>query len=156
MRKRIISEGLQVSPQPGTWLDLERLATVEITSESEAQPIEAALVPGRGSGWRAAEPGEQLIRILFDQPVPLERIHLLFEENEQNRTQEFVLRWSRDGGRTYEQIQRQQYNFAPPGTNQQIEDYRVALEGVTVLELSIVPDLSGGDALASLAQLRLA
>ena len=155
MRKRIIREALQASPQPGTWLDLERLATVEITSESEAQPIEAALVPGRGSGWRAAEPGEQLIRILFDQPVPLERIHLVFEENEQNRTQEFVLRWSRDGGRTYEQIQRQQYNFAPPGTSQQIEDYRVALEGVTVLALSIVPDLSGGDALASLAQLRL-
>jgi hypothetical protein len=31
-----------------------------------------------------------------------------------------------------------------------------ALTGVTVIELSIIPDISGGDALASLAQLRLA
>jgi hypothetical protein len=97
-----------------------------------------------------------LIRILFDQPLTLERIHLVFEEDEQTRTQEFSLRWSQDGGRSYEQILRQQYNFAPPGTRRQIEDYHVALEGVTALELRIVPDIGGGDAVASLAQLRLA
>jgi hypothetical protein len=37
-----------------------------------------------------------------------------------------------------------------------IEDYNVDLVGVTVLELRIVPDISGGSARASLAQLRVA
>jgi hypothetical protein len=156
MRKRIVRAAREASPERGTWLDLERLATVEITSETGAQPIEAALVPGRGPGWRAAEPGEQLIRILFDRPLSLNRIHLEFEEHEQPRTQEFALRWSQDGGHSYEQILRQQYNFAPPDTSRQTEDYRVTLESVTALELRIVPDISGGDAFASLAQLRLA
>jgi hypothetical protein len=32
----------------------------------------------------------------------------------------------------------------------------VELEGVTVLELSITPDISGGDARASLAEMRVA
>ncbi len=155
MRKRIIKEALEAGPQPETWLDLEQRATVEVTSETDAQPIEAALVPSQGSGWRASEPGKQLIRILFDQPLPLKRIHLVFEEDEQTRTQEFTLRWSQDRGQSYKEVLRQQYNFSP-GTRRQIEDYDVALSGVTALELGIVPDISGGDAFASLAQLRVA
>ena len=113
MRKRIIKEALEAGPQPETWLDLGHRATVEVTSETDDQPIEAALVPGRGSGWRASEPGKQLIRILFDQPLPLKRIHLVFEEDEQTRTQEFTLRWSQDRGQSYKEVLRQQYNFAP-------------------------------------------
>ena len=50
------------------WLDMEQLAQVEVTSEDSAHPIEAALVPGGESGWRAAQPGEQTIRLIFDQP----------------------------------------------------------------------------------------
>jgi hypothetical protein len=50
---------------------------------------------------------------------------------------------------------RQQYNFNSPGATDEVEDYDVDLEGVTLLELSIVPDISGGSAPASLAQLRL-
>jgi hypothetical protein len=38
----------------------------------------------------------------------------------------------------------------------EFEEYAVDLAGVTALELIIVPDISGGDALASLAQLRIA
>ena len=37
----------------------------------------------------------------------------------------------------------------------EVENYDVDLDGVTVLELKIVPDISGGSAQASLAQLRL-
>jgi hypothetical protein len=51
---------------------------------------------------------------------------------------------------------RQQYNFSPPVMTREIEDYTVELVGVSVLELSIVPDISGGDARASVAQLRIA
>jgi hypothetical protein len=141
--------------EPG-WLDLELLAEVEITSEDVDHPIESALIQGTISGWRAAEPGEQTIRLWFDEPLTVNRVQLLFQEGEQERTQEFVLRWSPDGGLSYREIVRQQYNFSPPETAREIEDYNVDLVGVTALELRIVPDISGGSAQASLAQLRLA
>ena len=80
----------------------------------------------------------------------------MFHEGEQERTQEFVLRWSPDGGQSYREIVRQQYNFSPPGATREVEDYEINLEGVTALELEIVPDISGGPASASLVQLRLA
>jgi hypothetical protein len=83
-------------------------------------------------------------------------MRLLFQEDKQERTQQFVLRWSSDGGQSYREIVRQQYNFSPPGTTSECEDYTVDLDGVTALELSIVPDISRGPARASLAQLRLA
>ncbi len=157
MRKRIITHGPReaAAAAPG-WLDLERLAQVEITSEAAGYPIESALIPGMGSGWRADQPGEQTLRLLFDQPLRLARIHLVFHEDEQARTQEFVLRWSPDGGKSYREILRQQYNFSPPDARRQVEDYNLDLDGVTGLELKIVPDISGGGAPASLAQLRLA
>jgi hypothetical protein len=81
---------------------------------------------------------------------------LLFIEPDTARTHEFVLRWSPDGGRTFREILRQQWNFGPPEAIREAEDYRVELSGVTVLELTIIPDKSGGDARASLAQWRLA
>ena len=157
MRKRIIGRGPGevAAAEPG-WMDLEHLAEVEITSEDADHPIESALIPGTSSGWRAAEPGEQTIRLWFDKPLRLKRIQLLFQEGEQERTQEFVLRWSPDGGQSYREIVRQQYNFSPPGAARELEDYDVHLDGVTALELKIVPDISGGGARASLAQLRVA
>ena len=80
----------------------------------------------------------------------------MFQEDEQERTQEFVLQWSPDGGQSYREIVRQQYNFSPPEAAREIEDYNVDLDAVTALELRIVPDISGGSARASLAQLRVA
>jgi hypothetical protein len=157
MRKRIIGhDHRDVSAAEHDWVDLERLAQVEITSEDVGYSIESALIPGMGSGWRAAQPGEQTIRLRFDEPLRLKRIRLVFHEDEQERTQEFVLRWSPDGGQSYREILRQQYNFSPPGAAREVEDYDVDLDAVTVLELRIVPDISGGSARASLAQLRVA
>jgi len=157
MRKRIIGHGPRdvAATEPG-WIDLERLAQVEITSEDVDHPIESALIPGTGSGWRAAQPGEQTIRIRFDEPLRLKRIRLVFHEDEQERTQEFVLRWSPDVGQSYQEIVRQQYNFSPPEAVSEVEDYDVDLDGVTALELKIVPDISGGSARAVLAQLCVA
>jgi len=157
MRKRIIGHGPRdvAAAEPG-WLDLEHLAQVEITSEDADYPIESALILDIGSGWRAAQPGEQTIRLLFDEPLRLKRIHLVFSEGELERTQEFVLRWSPDGGQSYREIVRQQYNFSPPDAAREVEDYNLDLGGVTALELKIVPDISGGGARASLAQLRVA
>jgi hypothetical protein len=157
MRKRLIS---QIPPSPPLsdedWLDVERLAQVEVTSEEAAHPIESALLPGEQSGWRAAQPGKQTIRLVFDQPQRLRRIRLIFVEAESTRTQEFTLRWSPDGGRSYQDIVRQQWNFSPSAATREVEDYQVELSRVTILELTIVPDQRGGDARASLAQWRLA
>jgi hypothetical protein len=157
MRKRILNPNTQNdSPVDQSWMDLQHMAQVELTSEDEAHPIEAALMHSFGSGRRAAQAGEQTIRLLFDEPLRVRRIQILYQEDRQARTQEFVLRWSPDAGQSYREIVRQQYNFSPPGMTREFEDYTVDLVGVTVLELRIVPDISGGDARASVAQLRIA
>jgi len=158
MRKRIIERGLQGTPsgEQREWLDLESLIQIEVTSENAAHPIESALVHAGVQGWLAEGPGEQTIRLLFDEPVKLRRVRLVFREELQGRTQEFVLRWSSDGARTYREIVRQQYTFSPPGTVREIEEYAVDLDGVTTLELRIVPDIGGGDARASLERMQLA
>jgi F5/8 type C domain len=158
MRKRIIEHGLRGMPsgEPREWLNLERLTQIEVTSEDAGHPIESALMHAGDQGWWAEGPGEQTIRLLLDEPVKLRRVRLVFREELQGRTQEFVLRWSPDGGRTYQEIVRQQYTFSPPSTTREIEEYAVALGGVTALELRIVPDISGGDAHASLERMQLA
>lgn len=162
MRKSIITQGSHdAKPSGMDWLNLEERARAELTSEDPARPIESALKQGGGPGWRASEPGRQTIRLLFDQPLRVRRIHLLFREDEQTRTQEFVLRWTSDSGdggneRAYRDIVRQQYTFSPPDNASEIEEYDVDLVGLTGLELTVSPEISGGSARASLAELRLA
>jgi hypothetical protein len=158
MRKEIIQQESREASAAvdDDWLDLEQMARVELTSEDPGHPIEAALTAGAGSGWRAAQAGRHTIRLLFDRPQRIRRIQLAFQEPERQRTQEFVLCWSPDAATACREIVRQQYNFSPPGVDHELEDYAVDLDGVTRLELSIVPDISGGDARASLARLRLA
>jgi hypothetical protein len=156
MRKRVITPSPQsIYPHDEGWLDLDRVASVEVTSEEGIMGIDSALVSGETLGWRAASPGTQTIRLLFDQPQRLRRISLVFEENEIKRTQEFVLRYSADGGGSFREIVRQQWNFSPPDTVCEIEAYQVELSNVTVLELIVVPDIGRGAARASLKSLRL-
>jgi hypothetical protein len=157
MRKAIVTpENQSAESIERKWLDLIKIARVEITSEDPTYPIESALSPSEGSGWRASKPGSQTIRLLFDEPLQVRLIHLEFHEKQHQRVQEFVLRWSPDDGGSYREIVRQQYNFAPPDTCREDEDYSVNLAGVTVLELTIVPEIGGGGVLASLASLRIA
>jgi len=157
MRKRILTSSpqstLRIEP---AWLDLDNLATVEVTSENKDHPVESALLLSGMGGWRAAQPGSQIIRLLFDQPRKIKRIWLIFEETEIARTQEFVLRWSSDLGNSFREIVRQQWNFSEPDAIREAEDYLVDLSNVTVLELEIIPDKDGSDAQASLESLRLA
>jgi hypothetical protein len=156
MRKRLITPIPQDVPTLDEgWLNLDREAVVEVTSEEKEYPVEAALVAAEMRGWRAAESGTQTIRLIFDEPQRLGRIALVFEESETERTQEFVLRWSPDGGRSFREIVRQQWNFSPPNSIREFEEYQVELSDVTLLELIIVPDVSRGAAHASLKSLRL-
>ena len=156
MRKSHIAPILQTDPAPGqVWLDLDSVASVEVTSELPGYPIESAFM-GDGPGWRAAHPGTQIVRIIFDRPQTLRRIRLGFEDNENSRTQEFVLRWSGGQESSFREIVRQQWNFSPGGAVRESEDYSVHLSEVGTLELIIVPDKSGGDVRASLRSLQVA
>jgi len=156
MRKRVFTPTTPgIRPHDEGWLDLDHAASVEVTSEEKDYAIDSALVSGETQGWRAASPGTQTIRLLFDQAQRLRRISLVFEETGTERTQEFALRWSPDGGRSFQEIVRQQWNFSPPNTLREVEEYRVEISDVTVLELVIVPDISRAAARASLKSLRL-
>ena len=159
MRKRQIISTLQsAEPFNQAWLDMDRNVLVEVTSEEKGYPIESALLPDENEncGWRAANPGTQIVRLVFDEPQKINRIWLVFEDVENTRTQEFVLRWSPGTGHSFREIVRQQWNFSPSGSVREIEDYTVDLSEVAVLELIIVPDKADREARASLSSLRLA
>jgi hypothetical protein len=157
MLKRIIGTEPPTPSSPlQEWLNLENLAEVEITSEDAAHPIESALLPGTSGGWRAAGPGKQTIRLQFSTPQRIRRIFLNFVDPSSERTQEYVLRWSSDGGKSFQEIVRQQWNFSPLGATSETEDLEVDLAGASGMELIITPDISGQPATATLAQLRIA
>ena len=155
MRKRIVDlarESKTLAAEQS--LDIEAIAEVELTSEDPANVIESAFRPG-GSGWRASSTGAQRIKLIFDGPQQISRVHLVFQETEQPRTQEFALRWSSNEGVSMRDLIRQQYSFSPPATTMESEDYHVNLAGVAALELEIIPDISRNPAYASIRELRL-
>ena len=157
MRKSQITQVPQNAPlRDQAWMDVDRIASVEVSSEETDYPIESALLLEGKRSWRAANPGAQTIRLIFDEPQKLRRILVVFEDTENTRTQEFVLRWSPDIQYSSREIVRQQWNFNPPDSMRETEDYAVELSEVKVLELMIVPDKSGGEVRASLVSLRLA
>ena len=155
MRKRIIKTFVS-KPTEQPWLDLEKIASVQMTSEDAAFPIESALSLEGKQGWRAAEPGVQTIRLLFDQPQKLKCISLVFVETEIQRTQEFSLTWSPDWGASFQEIVRQQWNFSFPDATREIENYEVQLSNVTLLDMTLDPDKENRTSRASLFSLRVA
>jgi hypothetical protein len=158
MRKRVLGPAPLPSDSQGSreWLKLQGMADVEVTSEADGYPIESAFTFGAGPDWRAASPGKQLVRLVFDQPQSIKRIRLQFNEPEVARTQEFSVQWSGGAGDPLKEVVRQQWNFSPHGSEIESEDYQVDLEAVSILELTIDPDLGAGEAVATLADWRLA
>jgi len=157
VRKSQITQISQATPiRDQAWMDVDHIASVEVSSEDADYPIESALLLEGKIGWRAANPGEQTIRLIFDERQKLRRIILVFEDPENTRTQEFVLRWSPKIESSFREIVRQQWNFSPSGSVLETEDYAVELSEVKVLELMIIPDKRGGEVRASLTCLRLA
>jgi hypothetical protein len=79
-------------------------------------------------------------------------------DQESERSQELSLTATLEDGPR--EVVRQQWNFSPNGTTEELEDYRVELKGVTALELKIDPDRSHDPRqsrhVASLKWLRLA
>lgn len=144
MRKSLIDTTSPAATQTparshGSWLDLDAIATVEITSEDPLFPIEHALGSVPSSGWRAAAKGPQFIRLNFDQPTTIHHIHLHFVDLAAERSQEFaIFAFNKDG--EIKEVLRQQFTFSPQGSSEEIEDYTVDLPSVTTLELRINPD----------------
>jgi hypothetical protein len=157
MRKRVV--GLTPlpsdSPDARQWFNLQELAAVEVTSEADGYPVESAFNFGVGPDWRAASPGKQLIRLVFDHPQSIQHMRLRFNELEVARTQEFTVRWTGAADEPLKEVVRQQWNFSPEGSTMELEDYAVDLKAVSILELTIDPDRGACEARATLAEWRL-
>lgn len=156
MHKRVLPANSRCDlPASGSWLDAEKVAEVEISSEDPEHPIESALISGAGEGWRAALPGPQTIRLLFQPPQDLRRIRLRFVCGEVARTQEYVLSWSDEDRPPFREIVRQQWNFHPVTATSETEEHQVDLRGVRTLALRINPDIANAMAIATLLEFRV-
>ncbi len=158
MRKTILKSQLAAgAPAPGG-LDVTAIATVRVTSELAGHPVENAFDARRGPGssrWISETGGEQTLVLAFDTPQTLRAVGLEIEETEVSRTQELQLAVSCDGERTWREVLRQEFNFAPPDTTFEREEWNVAADAVTHLRLQIKPDKSGRPSRASLTALVL-
>jgi hypothetical protein len=158
LRKQII-KGLPAGSTPMSGeIDVAAVATVLVTSEDPGHPVDHAFDDRRGPGgsrWVAGEPGEQTVVLAFDAPQTIRQVVLEVEEHEVARTQEVQLAVSVDGGQTYRELVRQEYNFSPPGTTFEREDWAVTAEGVTHLRLRVKPDKGGKPCRATITSLVL-
>ena len=144
MLRKQVSKAISSAPIPSAdAIDVAAVATVLVTSEDPGHPIDLAFDDRRGPGGSrliAGEPGEQTVILAFDSPQAIRRVALEVEEPEVARTQELQLAISTDGGRTYRELLRQEYNFSPPGTTYEREDWAVETDAVTHLRFVIKPD----------------
>ena len=159
LRKQVISTpSRDPAPLEGD-ISIADVATVQVTSEEADHPIDHAFDRNRGPGgsrWVAGAPGEQSVTLLFDSPQTIRQIGVEVEELAVSRTQELAVSVSSDGGRTYRELVRQEFNFSPPGTSFERELWSVSVGPVTHLRLDIKPDKGGRAALASLTSLSVA
>jgi hypothetical protein len=157
MRKSIVSQAkaAAASPSSDEWLDLEQIASLEISSEDAQHPFENALQKGTGGGWKAADPGPQVIRLNFDHPQAIRRIRLEFREERRERAQEFAV-FARTATDQRREVLRQQWTFSPGGSAIEVEDYTVDLPDVLSLELEIDPGRHDKMAMATLESIAIA
>ena len=102
------------------WFAVEAIAGIAVTSEADDAPVENVLYPDRETGWRAGEPGRQIVRVTFGRPTNLRHIQLTFRESQLTRTQEFTLSCTVAGGERREVIH-QQWTFSPQGSTEEVE-----------------------------------
>lgn len=158
LRKQIIGSRKEPTKTTEGEIDIAAVATVMVTSEDSEHPIDHAFDGSRGPGgsrWIAGEPGEQTVILAFDAPQAIRRVVLEVEESEVARTEEIQLAVSTDGGQTNRVVLRQEFNFSPPGTTFEREDWSVPAEGVTHLRLVIKPDKGGMPCRASITSVVL-
>jgi hypothetical protein len=156
LRKHLLTAPPLAMVSPSGSKAIPAIATVCVTSEAADAPIDHAFDQSRGLGgsrWVAAVPGEQQLILAFDTPQTIRTISLEVEEPEVSRTQVLHVSVSCDAGQTYQELQRQEYTFSPPGTTFKHEEWEVKVEGVTHLQLVIMPDKGGRPCRATLTSL---
>jgi hypothetical protein len=159
LRKQV---GSTRSHEPASFeseISIPDVATVQVTSEEADHPIDNAFDHNRGPGgsrWIADGPGEQTVILLFDSPQTIRTIGLEVEELAVNRTQELSVSVSSDGGRTYRELVRQEFNFSPPATTFERVRWSTSEAAATHLRLEIKPDKGGRIGRATLTALTLA
>ena len=125
----------ELTRQPGGkeegWLDLVRCATFEVTSEEAAHPLENALTPDSGK-WIASTPASKSFgshsmkrRTFRGSFYCSKRLPLL-----EARSCSCL---AAGGTSTWQEGVR--FNFSPPNTTQERENFTVWLERVATLEL---------------------
>lgn len=159
LRKQIVPKHSGESAFLEGEIPIATAATVQVTSEQADHPIDNAFDGNRGPGgsrWVADAPGAQTVILIFDSPQVIRKIRLETEELTVSRTQELSVSVSSDGGRTYRELVRQEFNFSPPGTSFERELWSVSAGAVTHLRLEIKPDKGGRVGLATLTSLAVA
>lgn len=132
------------------------IATVFVTSEDPDHPIEHAFDSQRGprgTRWVAEKTGDQTVIVAFDTPQHIGRVRLEVEERELSRTQELQLSVSTDGGETYREVCRQEFNFSPTGATFEREEWALSEATATHVKVWIRPDKGGGPCRATLTSL---
>jgi hypothetical protein len=155
LRKQILTT-LETTRGRGAQKDIAAVATVLVSSEDPRHPIDYAFDGQRGPGasrWIAAQSGEQTLMLAFDTPQTIRKILVEVEEPSISRTQEMAVSISQDGGQTYRELIRQEYNFSPPGTAVEHEEWLVKADAISHLQLKIKPDKGGQAGRATLTTL---
>jgi hypothetical protein len=156
LRKALLKESIR--PVSSDEISIPDVATVFVTSEMPSHPVDYICDGQRGPGstrWIADEVGDQTVVLAFDTARKLKKVKLEVEEPDTSRTQELALAISGDGGQTYREVVRQEYNFSPPSTTFEREEWRVPSEGVTNVRLWIRPDKGGKPCRATITSLAL-
>jgi hypothetical protein len=138
----------------GSWLDIEAIASAELSSEDPRHPFEQALRADTEDGWKASTPGAQLIRLRFDHPQSIKRIHLRFCEQDVDRSQEIAL-FATSNGSPRKELVRQQWVFNRSSATTEVEDYYFDLKALSVLELEIDPGRHDKQVFASLQSIQI-
>jgi hypothetical protein len=158
MRKEIIKSVASTATPTPDGLDVKAIASVQVTSELADHPVENAFDgqggPG-GSRWISDTGGEQTLILAFDVPQTISTLGLEIEETNENRTQELTVAVSSDGGKTYRELLRQEFNFSPGGSTFEREEWMINGAGVTHLRLRVKPDKGGRPCRATITSLLL-
>ena len=142
LRKVILGDRPAAAMPRADVKDIPALATVHVTSEAPEHPVDHLLDASAGPGgtrWIAGVDGDQTLVLAFDAPQSIRAIGIEAEEPSATRTNVLIISLSEDGGRTYQERIRQEFNFSR-GTPFEREEWSVPAERITHVRVGIQPD----------------
>jgi len=157
MRKRPITTTQEpLLAHDERWIDIETTAVVEVSSEEKDFPIDSALLPGEAKGWLAAKPGTQTVRLMFDKPQKLNVLCWFSRRTTYNAVKNLFCDGLRMVDIHYKKLSVSSGISARLTAFERSRSIELNSTGVTVLELIITPEISGGTVRASLKSFHVA